>query len=89
MPRPQRTPDLALYPGRVAARLRQLRAPRDWSVEQLAAALRMAGHEVPPSTLYAYERGRSGGGVDLPWGLVPAIACVYGYRTASGWLPDE
>lgn len=76
------------YGGRVSDRLRELRIRCGWSVEQLRVALAAHGHSVPASTIYAYERGRRRGGIDLPWSLVPAVASVYGYKQPRGWLPD-
>ena len=88
MPRPRSEPDLSTYAGKVAARLRELRSKRGWSIEDLQTALSAEGYDVPVSTLYAYEKGKSRkAGADLPWRLVPAIAKVYGYSTDHGWLP--
>lgn len=78
------------YADRVAARLAALRRQRAWTMEQLQAALAQTlGRPLPKSTLYAYERGKNGGGVDLPLPLIPMIAAVFGYKTAAGWLPEE
>jgi len=87
-PRPQREPDQTTYAGRVAARLRQLREKRGWSIGNVQDLLAERGHVIPSSNLYAYERGKAGGGVDLPVNLYPAIAHLYGFKTANGWLPD-
>ena len=86
---PRAAADRSTYAARVAAALGRLRQNRGWSIEDLQASLAQNGHQAGSSTLYAYERGKAGGGVDLPLSAVPAIAAAYGYRTAHGWLPDE
>jgi hypothetical protein len=58
-------------------------------MEELQDRLDRHGFSVPTPTLYAYERGKDAGGVDLPLELIPIVAAAYGYRTAHGWLPDE
>ena len=114
------------YSGAVAARLRELRDSKNWSVEDLQNKIREVGvsyecpecgksHvgvrkssvvrcprydcnglpeayelEIPTRTIYAYESGKyKGVGADLPWDYLPVIAEVYGYSTATGWLPDR
>jgi transcriptional regulator with XRE-family HTH domain len=86
--RPKNEPDLDTYAGRVAARLRYLRERRNWTIADVQERLAAKGHKIPPSTLYAYERGKSGDGVDLPYRLIPVFAAVFGYKSAHGWLPD-
>ena len=88
-PRPKNEPDLTTYAGRVAARLRYLRERRNWTIADVQEMLADEGHQVPVSTLYAYERGKSGGGVDLPYHLIPVFAGLFGFKTAAGWLPDK
>jgi ribosome-binding protein aMBF1 (putative translation factor) len=82
-PRQPREPDLKTYAGRVANKLRTMREDRGWSVEQTAEYLK-----IPASTLYAYERGKAGGGNDMPLNMIATVAEVFGFKTASGWLPD-
>lgn len=84
-----RNPDTEYYSGRIAARLSELRAAKGWTAEELAARLSAIGRDVPVSNLFAYEAGRKAGGTDLPTDLIPAIANVYGFSTASGWLPKR
>ncbi len=55
----------------------------------LAAHLADLGRHVPLATLYAYERGKNAGGVDLPLELIPLIAEVYNFRRSGDWLPEE
>lgn len=87
MPRPRIAPDQSTYPGKVAESLYQLRTARKWTIDDVRR--RLAEHDVaiPRSTLYAYERGRSGGGADLPLELVPVMAEIFGYKSATGWMP--
>lgn len=77
------------YPSRVAANLREMRLAKDWSVKDLSERLSAIGAEVPIPSLYAYERGKLNGGVDLPWELVPAIGKVFGSKPLAGWLPPK
>ena len=88
MVRPKRKPDLSTYAGRVAARLRELRESKGWSIADVQQRLARRRHKIPASTLYAYERGKAGKGIDLPVDLIPVVAALYGYQTAAGWLPD-
>ena len=90
-PRPNLPPaDEDTYEGRVCARLKELRVSRGWTMEELRERLAAIGVNVPASTLYSYERGSArSGGVDIPVRLFPAIARVYGYTTAGGWLPAK
>lgn len=87
--RPPRSADETTYPGRVSAKLRALREQRGWSVEQLQAALALHDAAIEIHTLYAYERGKARGGVDLPLRYIPAVAKAFGFKTANGWLPAE
>lgn len=84
-----RDPDTSTYAGRCAARLRQLRARRQWSVEEFCEQLRAAGVEVSPDGLRKFERGRRAGGRDLPVDLVPFIGIALGFAKVVGWLPQE
>jgi hypothetical protein len=86
--RERRQPNPKTYSGRLAARLRELRDSKGWSIEDLQARLTRYGATVPTSTIYSYEVGKEAGGADLPWHLVPIVAKVYGYQTANGWLPS-
>ncbi len=90
-PRPQREPDMTRYSGRVAAKLRELREAQGWSVIRACDRLETLGYvhskqnrRVPDSTMYAYERGVN----DLPLALIPYVARLYGYATATGWMPN-
>lgn len=76
------------YGVTVAARLRELRQGRGWSMRELQARLETAGRRVPVATLYAYERGRSAGGVDLPLELIPLVAAVFDCPGPGDWLPS-
>lgn len=89
MSRNKRIPNTSTYPGRVASRLTELRLKAGWSIEDVKARLSAMGVEIPASTLYAYERGKDGGGADLPLSLVPTFAKLFGYAAANGWLPSE
>lgn len=82
--------DDSTYEGRVCARLKELRVSRGWTMEELRERLAAIGVDIPASTLYSYERGSArSGGVDIPIRLLPAIAKVYHYTTAGGWLPAK
>lgn len=89
MPRPAITIDRRTYAARIAARLRELRAEAGLSVEQFQAKLKRLGRDVPLATLYAYERGKDAGGVDLPHALIPLVAKIYGFAHAGQWLPEK
>ena len=90
-PRPNLPPENEdTYEGRVCARLKELRVSKGWTMEELRERLAAIGVDIPSSTLYSYERGSArSGGVDIPIRLLPAIARVYGYTTAGGWLPAK
>lgn len=77
------------YAARVSARLRQLRMKHGLSMPDLADRLFHLGRRVPLATLYAYERGKDAGGVDLPLELIPLIAKAYNFRYSAAWLPKE
>jgi len=83
-------PDLNTYSGRVAARIRELREARGWSLDDLAERLKQNGTTIPVSSLYAYEVGRRGDGTgrDIPVDLYPAIAAVFG-KSIRSFLPAE
>ncbi|NLF09598.1 MAG: helix-turn-helix transcriptional regulator [Pirellulaceae bacterium] len=76
------------YAARVSARLRQLRAEHGFSMPALADHLSVLGRRVSLATLYAYERGKDAGGVDLPLELIPLIAEAYGFSHPGDWLPE-
>lgn len=91
MARPQREPDTRRYSGRVAARLRELRETRGWSISRVCDQLKTLGYvhtrqnrRIPDSTMYAYERGVN----DVPLAMIPWVARLYGYGTAAGWMPS-
>ena len=85
-----RDPDTSTYGGRVAARLRQLRLARGWSVAEICDRLGgLAGEPVKADTYRTYEKGTRAGGADLPVRLIPAVARAFGYATAHGWLPPS
>lgn len=77
--RKQKTPDVAVYSGRVAVRLRSLREERNWSVEKLAAKLKL-----PVQTIYNYEQGKR----TIPPDLYPDLADAFGL-SVRGFLPAE
>lgn len=81
--------DLSTYSGLLAARLRSLRDDKGWSMQDLHDRLSERGHEIPMSTLFAYERGKHANGADLPWDLVPVFAQVYGFRSPRGLLDQR
>lgn len=85
----KRTPDISTYSGRVAARLAQLRADAGLTAEQFAEKMALQGWDIAKSSVFAYESGRLGGGADIPPDYYPAVAAVYGFKTAHGWLPAE
>lgn len=89
MGRPPAILDATTYAARVSARLRQLRMKHGLSMPELAARLADLGRRVPLATLYAYERGKDAGGVDLPLELIPLIAKAYHFLHSSDWLPEE
>jgi len=88
MGRPPAILDATTYAAHVSARLRQLRLDRGLSMSDLADRLSGLGRRVPLATLYAYERGKDAGGVDLPLEMIPLIAEVYGFRRSGAWLPE-
>ena len=69
-------------------RLRQLRLDCGLLMPDLADRLTNLGRRVPLATLYAYERGKDAGGVDLPLELIPLFAEIYGFPHSGDWLPD-
>lgn len=94
--RPEVDRRVETYADQIAARLRELRHEKGWSIQdfrlrlaQVAGVTGEDGEPIPQSTAYSYEHGRSGGGADLPTDLFPAIALLYGYATPFGWLPKE
>jgi transcriptional regulator with XRE-family HTH domain len=89
MPRPTTPIDQSTYAARIAARLRELRTSAGLSIEDVQTKLARLGREVPVASLYAYERGKDAGGVDLPHALIPLIAKVYGFTSAGDWLPPK
>jgi transcriptional regulator with XRE-family HTH domain len=89
MGRPPGILEAATYAARVSARLRELRTARGLSVQELSGRLARLGRRVPLATLYAYERGKDAGGVDLPLELIPLIAEAYGFSSAADWLPES
>ncbi len=85
VPRPPKEPDTSTYNGRVAARLRELRAKRGLSVEALMDNLAQHGLTVNRSLVYAWENGSK---------LVhpnhyPAIAAALGCKSVRQFLPDD
>jgi hypothetical protein len=88
MPRPLGSTIATTYGARVAGRLRELRLQREWSVDHVRARLAKLGARVSVQTVYAYERGKAGGGVDLPLELVPIIARLYECEHPGDWLPN-
>jgi len=72
----------------MSAELRRLRLGRNWTIEELHSKLSEQGVKVSSATVYAYERGRSAGGVDIPLSAIPVIADVFGYKRSGGWLPQ-
>lgn len=79
--------DQSTYGGRVAARIRELRIARGWSIPEMLGHLEQEGISIPVPTLYSYERGKIDKGADLPMNLVPVFAALFGFQTAHGWLP--
>jgi hypothetical protein len=55
---------------------------------ELVDRLSDLGRRVPLATLYAYERGKDAGGVDLPLELIPLFSKIYGFPRSGAWLPD-
>lgn len=88
MGRPPAILDAATYAARVSARLRQLRTEHGLSMSDLADRLADLGRRIPLATLYAYERGKDAGGVDLPLELIPLVAEAYGFSHPGDWLPE-
>ena len=88
-PKAKKRPTSKTYSGRVAIRLRELRESRGWSVAKLGEHLTLAGHTVPPSSIYAYEFGKDANGVDLPLELIPFYSKAFGFKSAIGVLPAE
>ena len=72
------------YTDKIAARLRELREKRGWSIVVACERLDGAGFPITPSSLYKYESGERG----MPLDLIPAVARACGFGTARGWLPD-
>ena len=87
MGRAKREPDLSTYSGRVAARIRELRSGKGWSVDDLHVRLKRRGVVIPVQTLYSYERGKDAGGANIPLDLIPVFGKLFGSDTPSGWLP--
>lgn len=88
-PRQAREPNTKTYAGRIAARLRELRTEKRWTVSDICVRFSAIGVPVEEQTWRSYERGKDGGGANLPPNLFPAVAKVFGYDTASGWLPKQ
>lgn len=82
-------PDLSTYSGQLAARLRQLRDEHNWSIEELRDKLSLRGLTIPVNSLYAYERGKIGNGMDLPIDYFPQFAAVYGFSSPRTLLPHS
>jgi len=79
-PRPRKKIDLDTYEGRVAWRLRALRARAKLTVEEMAEKL-----GVDNQTVYNWERGRHQPKISL----LPKIAQVLGMKRAIDILPRE
>lgn len=83
------------YGAMIAAKLRELRDSRDWSIDDFRDRLAeygvttKGGDPIPTTTAYSYEQGKDNGGANIPVDLYPVIAAIYGYRTPFGWLPSE
>jgi len=75
------------YSTQVSRRLRELRHASGLSPREVCDKLRRQGHDVPLSTLYAYERGKDNHGANLPLRMVPAVARIFGFDTPAEWLP--
>lgn len=72
-------PDLSTYSGRLAARVRELREAKGWSIKRLADK---AGIPVP--TLYGYENG----GRDIPPDAYPRLAKALGCKRVADFFPE-
>jgi transcriptional regulator with XRE-family HTH domain len=83
MARKFKPPNTSTYTGRVAAKLRELRLKRGWSVDDVRDRLAMRGIEVSAQAIYKWETGLR----PVPVDVIPVIARIYGYGTAGGWLP--
>jgi ribosome-binding protein aMBF1 (putative translation factor) len=77
----RREPDISTYPGRVAARLRELREKKGWSVKEAADLLGIKSFK----TLYSYEDGSREPNLTL----IEKVAEVYGFSTVTGWMPPR
>lgn len=93
--RPHKTLSTTRYGSLVARKLRALRLERGWTTETLMERLRELGADemgYPPlnaSKVLSWEKGKENGGANCPVDYYPLIARVYGYKTPTGWLPDE
>jgi len=83
------------YLNQIALRIRGLRKQKKWSQAEVRDRIKqVSGLNVAESTLYAYERpsrskDKQATGYAFPTELIPVIAKIYGFKTATGWLPKE
>jgi len=85
VPRPRKKVDTSTYPGRVAQSLHELRTSKKWTVGDLQQRLADEGCELSQQSLYAYENGDR----EVPLEIIPVVATIFGYKTATGWLPID
>lgn len=78
-------PDESTYSGRFAARLRMLREKAGLTIEEMAAALGVAGHETAVRTLYHWEAGRR----EPPVKAYPSLAAVLKQKSPRTLLPEK
>ncbi|MEQ8786228.1 MAG: helix-turn-helix transcriptional regulator [Pirellulaceae bacterium] len=89
MSRPRSELDTSTYAGRTAARLAELRERHGYGMNELREALADLDVVVSASTLYAYERGRDGGGADIPLNAAYALARVYRLPSIRELFPER
>ncbi len=78
-------PDQSTYSGRFAARLRSLREKRKLTVQEAAAMVRNAGHELTDRAYYNWESGKYA----PPINVLPALSTTLGVKTVGNLFPPN